>query len=165
MKRLIAGCTFMIALGTSVLTQPATASPADKYSASCDTSGKVPRTVVTVNDGTPATFIKWESPVFDKAGYNALRRCQIVSPKINRFFKAESKLYIKNGSMNDLPVICLTNSVGGSCQEVLFTLKPGQDGKRTLEKLLSIDPAEVSSDSLSEVGGQIYVNLLKRLRK
>jgi Circadian oscillating protein COP23 len=166
MKRLIAGCAFLVALGTSVLTQPATASPTDKYSASCDTSRKVPRTVVAVNGRTAGTIIHWESKVFDNAGFDALRRCGIVSPKINNFFKSEGKLYIKNGTMNNLPVICLTNSVDGACQETLFTLKPGQDGRKTLEKLLNIDPADVNSPGLVERTDRvIYVNLLKRIKK
>jgi Circadian oscillating protein COP23 len=166
MKRLIAGCAFIVALGTSVLTQPATASPTDKYSASCDTSGKVPRTVAAVNGQTRGTIINWESPAFDKAGYNALRRCNIVSPKIDRFLRSENKLFIKNGTMNNLPVICLTNSVDGACQETLFTLKPGQDGRKTLEKLLELDPADTITTGLTERTGRvIYVNLLKRIKK
>lgn len=167
MKRLIAGCALIAALGTSALTQPATASPAaEKYSASCDTSRKVPRTVVAVNGKTAGTIFHWKSKVFDKAGYDALLRCRIVSPKINNFFESEGKLYIKNGTMNNLPVICLTNSVDGACQETLFTLKPGQDGRKTLEKLLDIDPADVNSPGLVERTDRvIYVNLLKRIRK
>jgi Circadian oscillating protein COP23 len=166
MKRLIAGCALVAALGTSAWTQPATASPTDKFSASCDTSGKVPRTVVAVNGRTAGTIIHWESKVFDKANYNALRRCGLVSPKIDKFFKSEGKLYIKNGTMNNLPVICLTNSVDGTCQETLYTLKPGQDGKKALQDLLDLDPADVNSPGLVERNDRVIsVNLLKRIKK
>lgn len=100
------------------------------------------------------------------------KRCSAVSSRFQNFLDKGNLKFIRTGSVNSLPVLCVADARGGNCPDnnVLITLKPGTDPEGVLIKLvdfrrsvsgqtltLSADDAGFYSD------GEFYVDMDKFL--
>ena len=100
------------------------------------------------------------------------KRCSAVSGRFQNFLDRGNLKFIRTGSVNSLPVLCVADARGGDCpnSNVLITLKPGTDPEGVLIKLvdfrrsvsgqtltLSADDAGFYSD------GEFYVDMDKFL--
>jgi hypothetical protein len=108
-------------------------------------------------EGKPATIAKtkkgnipivvWNSEVFSDAGYNPELRCRQVSARFQSLYRSGQLKYITAGTLNKLPVICGTKQANGTCttKNILYTLKPTQDPKKTIERLTMLRNRATSS--------------------
>jgi len=127
----------------------------------CGSAAGTPATNVIIADGRQVPVIRWTSRTFNEAGWNQQRRCQEVSARFDTFFKQGRLAYITTGRINGLPVICTTDSRGGGCDGLLYTLKPGQDPTATLKNLLEIRVK--ARGPLNETNDRLYVSLTELL--
>jgi hypothetical protein len=111
--------------------------------------------------GTPTTFVllpgnvkreilNWRSNAFSRAGYTPEARCNQVTARMNQYTASGEAQYITHGTMNNIPVLCVSSSKGGGCNGLLYTLKPGQDGKATLRDFLELNRRNFQNDPLIE---------------
>ncbi|MGK7877246.1 MAG: COP23 domain-containing protein [Xenococcaceae cyanobacterium] len=120
--------------GLTLASQP---SQAQKTTFFCGISNGVPTTFASTSRGN-VPVIRWVSSYFSSSGYTPERRCQEVSTRFQNYYNNGRLNYITTGIMNGQPVVCVTSSNGGSCSDLLFTLKQGQNASRTLQKLFDI---------------------------
>jgi hypothetical protein len=154
-NRLVLMLSAMVA-GTSCVLVP---HPADARAKSflCSNIGGVPTTIAATADGRSVPVIRWTSNAFDAAGWSPERRCKDVSVRFENYNRQGRLKFITTGRMNDLPVICTTSSVGGGCDGLLYTLKPGQNATTTLRNLL--DVRVKARGPLNETNGRLYVSI------
>ncbi len=103
----------------------------------CGTSQGRPATMAMTRRG-PVPVIRWTSNYFGSGGYTPQTRCGIVSNKFQQYYKEGTLNYLTIGTANKMPVVCVAKVKGGSCDGVLFTLKPGSDPWKTLTKLMNV---------------------------
>lgn len=168
---IVAGAALLTGLGT-VVSQPSYAQSVQFYCA----MGDLPTTMARragVEGGQVIPVIRWYSWYFANSGYDPRERCREVSA---RFQTAHNEGRLKNvtaGIVNNLPVICATTS-GGRCdnENILFTLKPGEDAAERLEKLFDVRDyggsyaatgGQGPGAPLYESGGRRYVDVTKLL--
>ncbi len=123
----------------------------------CTTIGGVPTTIAATADGRSIPVIRWTSNVFDGAGWSPERRCKDVSVRFDNYNRQGKLKFITTGRINDLPVICTTSTLGGGCDGLLYTLKPGQNATTTLRNLL--DVRIKARGPLNETNGRLYVSI------
>ncbi|MBW4494977.1 MAG: trypsin-like peptidase domain-containing protein [Oscillatoria princeps RMCB-10] len=159
----VASLLLAAVVGRYNVVNPVRTSPSDSDTASskvtftCKTVSGAPTTVAKNAQGE-RQLIRWGSNVFSQAGYTPQKRCQEVTERMNRYFKQGGQ-YITHGVMKNQKVICITDRVGEGCTGLLYTLKPDQDAKATLEDLFQLNNRNVSSGPLRESSCPIYVNL------
>lgn len=105
---------------------------------------------------------------FNSLGWSPQKRCEEVSARFQRYYENGTFNYITTGTINRQPVVCGTNSIGGSCSTtgLLFTLRPTDDPNLILQELFEFrdygsSPLLHSTES-SEVydeDGKLYINL------
>ena len=103
-------------------------------------------------------MIHWVSHYFEDSGYDPLTRCRDVSGRFQRYYEAGILNYITTGIVNRLPVICVSDSMGGPCQGVLLTLKPGQNASFVVQRLFDLSYGR-QVGALYESGSRIYINV------
>lgn len=119
-------------------------------------NGGTPTTFVTLPNGEQRPFINWRSDAFILAGYSQQRRCNEVTDRMNQYVRAGNFQYITHGTMNNIPVLCVTNRKGGGCTGLLYTLKPAQngqpaqDGRATLRDLIELNRRNFIGDPMIE---------------
>ncbi|MBC6424605.1 MAG: hypothetical protein GDA43_24800 [Hormoscilla sp. SP5CHS1] len=113
-----------LTLGTTAATEPGAAQSNNKFY--CGSSDGVPATIVRAKKGKVPIII-WVDRGFEASGWTPERRCQEVSGRFQRYHTQGILEYIRTGTVNRHPVLCVTNSQGGVCtrDRVLITLKPG----------------------------------------
>lgn len=99
-------------------------------------------------------------------------RCVEISHRFQEFLDAGNLKYIRTGTVNNLPVICVAQYRGGTCpsENVLITLKPKTDPETVLIRLVDFRRS-VSGQTivLSEndagfyADGEFYVDMNKFL--
>lgn len=104
--------------------------------------------------------------------WTAEKRCAAVSQRFQNFLDRGNLKFIRTGNINQQPVLCVANALGGSCptENVLVTLKPGEDPERVLIRLVDFRRS-VSGQTLTlsadDPGfysdGEFYVDLNKFL--
>lgn len=132
--------TVFAAAGFTVLPAPVEATP--DFDFQCKRVDGRPTTVVRNSQGE-YPFIRWFSDEFDN--WPPSRRCAEVTDRLNTIFSNTSQTYITTGRWrnhradeNGIPVICATDRKGGSCTNLIYTLRLGQDPNLTLDKLLTV---------------------------
>ncbi|WP_310485732.1 COP23 domain-containing protein [Chamaesiphon sp. VAR_48_metabat_403] len=118
----------------------------------CSTSNGKPATVARTKKGDVAIVV-WSSEEFSGSGFNPQTRCQQVSARFQSMYRSGQLKYITTGTINNLPVVCATKQIKGTCdrQNLLYTLKPNADPKQTISKLMAIRN-RASSSSIEESG-------------
>ena len=71
--------------------------------------------------------------------------------------------YITAGQMNGQNVICTANQVNGRCQNLIYTLRPGQDPIGSLYNLLAWRQGYVGMSSFDESSQIIYIDVSGKL--
>ncbi len=119
----------------------------------------VPTTAAQVGPNEYKPVIHWFSRYFSGAGYTPMQRCQEVTGRFNTLSTRPGGIdIITTGYLNGLPVI-YSPSDGrerANSDNVLFTLKRGDDGTRIIQQLFDLRQGasssplfESSSDSAS----------------
>ena len=145
------------AIGGMALSARPAAAGTSARSFVCGSAAGAPATNVVTADGRQVPVIRWTSSMFNDAGWSPQRRCQEVSARFDMFLKQGRLAYITTGRINGLPVICTTDSRGGACDGLLYTLKPGQNATATLKNLLDIRVK--ARGPLNETNERLYVSL------
>ncbi|MEM1242670.1 MAG: COP23 domain-containing protein [Cyanobacteria bacterium P01_H01_bin.26] len=117
-----------------------------------------PPTTVFYSPEGALPVIHWVSDYFDGSGYDPLTRCRAVSGRFQRYYEADVLNYITTGIVNRLPVICVTDQMGGPCQGVLLTLKPGQNASFVVQRLFDLSYGH-QVGALYESGSRVYINV------
>lgn len=124
----------------------------------CGTDMGTPATMVVTAKGERA-FIRWTSDRFSNSGWSAERRCNAVSQRLQESYDKGKLQYLTTGRINGLPVVCSTDRGGGSCIDLIYTLKPGQNPATTLSQLLQARQGKTGP--ISETSRRIYFNIDK----
>lgn len=118
----------------------------------------VPPTTVFYSPEGALPVIHWVSHYFEGSGYDPLTRCRAVSGRFQRYYEAGILNYITTGIVNRLPVVCVTSEMGGPCQGVLLTLKPGENASFVVQRLFDLSYGR-QVGALYESGSRVYINV------
>ena len=129
----------------------------------CSTSTGAPVTVYQNPQGAVEPWIEWTSHYFSGSGYNPATRCQLVSQRLETYRRQRVLKYITAGQMNGQNVICTANQVNGQCQNLIYTLRPGQDPIGSLYNLLAWRQGYVGMPSFDESGKIPYIDVRGKL--
>lgn len=128
----------------------------------------------TSNDGVPVTYartprgnvpmIRWVSTNSFPPQWSSQRRCQEVSQRFQRNSDNGTLQALKTGTINGQPAVCAAISEDEPCTDrnLLFTLKPGSDARRTVERLLDtrgLAAGTVVEQSACQNNCPIYINM------
>jgi len=148
--------TALFVLAQSLLIQNADA--ADKFY--CGVYQSVPATLKYISStGKTAPIILWKSSHFTESGYSPQRRCEEVSIRFNNLFLAGRLKFLTTGRINQMPVICASVDKDSGCRgdDILYTLKPGQNASQTLRNLLTVRTRV--SGPLTETTERPYISI------
>jgi hypothetical protein len=129
----------------------------------CSTSTGAPVTVYQNPQGAVEPWIEWNSHYFSGSGYDPATRCQLVSQRLETYRRQRVLKYITAGQMNGHNVICTANQVNGQCQNLIYTLRPGQDPIGSLYNLLAWRQGYVGMPSFDESGKIPYIDVRGKL--
>lgn len=97
------------------------------------TNQKIPTTYAWTERGKIAV-VRWTSTLGNGA-WTPERRCQEVSPRFQAAYENGSIRYLTNGTVNGQRAICTAREEGGSCQDLLLTLRPEDNAMAVLRQL------------------------------
>lgn len=132
----------------------------------CRQNGYYVTVAVRKNGAVSDPMIVWKTEEFSDAGYTPEVRCSEVTKRLNTAFSQNggtlNGLYLTVGRVSGMPVLCTVNNKRGGCnnENVLFTLKRGNDPNAVLQKLFSVSVSG-SGTPIQQSGGQSYVDLSK----
>ncbi len=129
----------------------------------CSTSTGAPVTMYQNRQGGREPWIEWNSDYFSGSGYNPITRCQLVSQRLEIYRRNRVLKYITAGQMNGQNVICTANQVNGLCQNLIYTLRPGQDPIGSLYNLLAWRQGYVGMPSFDETRKIPYIDVREKL--
>ncbi|MBE9185171.1 hypothetical protein IQ270_10690 [Microcoleus sp. LEGE 07076] len=132
---------------------------------SCSNSTGAPVTVYRNSKGAIEPWIEWTSDYFSSSGYNRQTRCQLVSQRLEIYRRNRALKYITAGQMNGQNVICTANQVNGLCQNLIYTLRPGQDPIGSLYNLLAWRQGYVGMPSFDETRKIPYIDVRGKLEE
>ncbi|MEZ2233348.1 COP23 domain-containing protein [Microcoleus sp.] len=154
-------------ISMTVLCQPSYSRPSQPIQGEgrfwCSTSNSQPVTVYQNPQGAIEPWIEWTSDYFSGSGYDPETRCQLVSQRLETYRRNQQLKYITVGVMNGQNVICTANQMNGICQNLIYTLKPGQDPIGSLYNLLAWRQGQVGMPSLDEASIIPYIDVRKKL--
>lgn len=156
-----------IALGaTANIAQPAYAG--NKFF--CTTGyNRTPTTYVRTSRGNEP-LIRWKATDYPPP-WTPQQRCEEVSLRFQKAYDNHALKYIRTGSINNQPVLCMAYREGESCREnqLIVTLKPGVTPEVILQQLRDFrtrvtgKAIELSDRSTKDVffnfNGETYVNM------
>jgi hypothetical protein len=99
------------------------------------TGRRLPTTFAWTDKGKQA-LVRWKTEQFP--GYPPQRRCNEISPRFEEAYNNGTLGMITNGTMNNQPVICTTTEEGGTCQNLLMTLRPQDNSLKVLKEFEDI---------------------------
>ena len=150
--------------GLTVASEPSYSRPTSVESGFwCSTSTGAPVTVYQNPQGAVEPWIEWTSDYFSGSGYNPATRCQLVSQRLETYRRNRVLKYITAGQMNGQNVICTASQVNGLCQNLIYTLRPGQDPIDSLYNLLAWRQGQVGMPSTEESGNIPYIDVREKL--
>jgi hypothetical protein len=124
------------------------------YSYYCNRYNGIPTTFVLTNRGA-LPIIRWVSVNLPSA--TPEQRCQTVSRNFQIAYEKGNLKFITTGEMNNQPVVCTTAHINGSCQDLLFTLRPGSNPKAILRRLLD-RRGLAAGNPLNQTGEEFYLD-------
>jgi hypothetical protein len=122
----------------------------------CGTSNGVPTTMARTQRGD-VPVIRWSSDYFSDSGWTPERRCQEVSTRFQTYQQDGSLKYLTTGVINGMSVVCTSDREGGSCKNLLFTLKAGSNAGQTLRDLLNVRTH--ATGPLNQSESRVYINM------
>jgi hypothetical protein len=154
-----------VLVGVAALSAIAPVKAQEKPKFTCGMSNGVPATLALTSEGY-SPVIRWKSGYFAADGYDPLYRCQVVSPKFEKYHKQGILNYLTTGVHSGNNIVCVAKEKDGPCTGVLFTLKPGSDPMTTLRRLLDVrsqagpalNESSGSSQSSASAGSSIDFN-------
>lgn len=129
----------------------------------CSSSTSAPVTLYQNPQGAVEPWIEWTSDYFSGSGYDPATRCQLVSQRLESYRRNRMLRYITVGQMNGQNVICTANQVNGVCQNLIYTLRPGQDPIGSLYNLLAWRQGQVGMPSTEESSNIPYIDVREKL--
>lgn len=159
------GATTAIAIiSLTIFSQPSHGRPSQGESRFwCSTSTGLPVTVYQNPQGAIEPWIEWTSDYFSGSGYDPTTRCQLVSQRLESYRRNQQLKYITVGVMNNQNVICTAYQINGVCQNLIYTLKPGQDPIGSLYNLLAWRQGQVGMPSTDESSQIPYIDVSQKL--
>lgn len=130
----------------------------------CGKDGNQPATLVRTPRGN-IPIIHW---INSFPPFTPQERCEIVSARFQQFADNHLLKYLRAGTINGQPVLCVATNKGGTCptENVLITLPPRSNANEVLERLLDLrrhaagKPLRLSgSEEFFYVDGALYVNM------
>jgi len=108
--------------------------------------------------------IRWSTKFFGEK-YTPQERCELVSPRFQKAYNNESLAYLTNGQINGQPVICTAKESGEDCANLLLTLRPQDNSRQVLKKLIAVFQGR-QSGPVQQSSGQLYypIDMEKFLR-
>jgi hypothetical protein len=110
---------------------------------SCQLSAGIPTTVAQSSNRRPTKIIQWISTNYP-GNLSPKEQCNQVSARLQKAVITEKK-FLTTGNKNGQNVVCTTSKIGGSCEDILFTISPGKNPELFLEQLLRVDLMDDSS--------------------
>jgi Circadian oscillating protein COP23 len=144
------------ALLASTLGNSAQAETTAPTTFACGASSGVPATMAQTQRGE-IPVIRWSSDYFSDSGWTPERRCQEVSTRFQTYQQDGSLKYLTTGVMNGMSVVCTTDHDGGTCKNLLFTLKAGSNAGQTLRDLLQVRTH--ATGPLNQSEARVYINM------
>jgi hypothetical protein len=95
----------------------------------------------------PTPVVRWYSNYFSASGYTPWQRCEEVTGRFQKFHDQGLLDYVTTGYVNGLPVVCASSGQGCKPNNVLFTLKRGEDAALAVQKLFNLGSAVASGGS------------------
>ncbi len=135
---------------------------ADESRFSCSQSGGTPTTMAKTKRGY-VPVIRWTSEYFGASGWSPEARCAEVSDRFESYYQEGTLNFLTTGRMNRQSVVCVASYKGGPCSGLLFTLKPGSNPGRTLQRLLNVRVG--ASGPLNESTARVYIDMEDFLSK
>lgn len=138
----------------------------------CGMSRGVPATLVRTTRGTTVPLIRWVDTAFAPP-WTPERRCEEISARFQRFYDNGTLNFLRAGSLQGQPVLCVAGEKGGPClpNGVLVTFKHDRNPQETLQLLLDYRggsgarPIELSGPSknaaISSVNDAAYLDVKK----
>lgn len=157
----------VIALSTATIGTPSSnAQPAPGEAGFwCAMSSGAPATLYQNRQGGVEPWIYWTSDAFSDSGYTPERRCQEVSSRLETYRRNRQLQFITVGRINNQRVICTASQINGRCENLIYTLKAGQDPIATLYNLLAWREGQAATPPLFESSQSIvpYIDVRDRL--
>jgi hypothetical protein len=142
---------------TLALNSPAAANlKQSRLNFSCEMDAGEPSTVVAHPEQGNVPIIRWTSDFGASAGYDQQKRCNEVTARFQTYHDQGKLRYLTTGRMNRQRVICVTDSPEGSCQGLLYTVKPGDNPNERLRSLINRRQS-AGAPVLSETGARVYI--------
>ena len=161
-----------IALTTTIFaSSPTSAQSTNSFF--CGKNAGQPVTIVQTPKGN-FILIKWVSNNFSESGFDAQRRCEVVSGRFQQYQQAGKLKFLTTGIINRQSVVCVAHNKGGDCARdlanngLLFTIKPGSDPRDTLKRLVnlrerasanSLNEGAPSNQIDAEINNQLYIDM------
>jgi hypothetical protein len=159
----ISTATAIVIAGTLSFSDRASATDASTIRFICGSWRGSQATLAMTERHQLVPVILWDSNYFNDSGFDSTTRCQVVSDRFQTYYDRGKLNYITTGRMNRLPVVCVAETWGGPCSDVLFTLKPGSDPIQTLQDLIAIRIR--SQGPLNETQPRLYVDFQQYLKE
>lgn len=142
--------TLMVALGTMGATVtfqlPARSQSPFFFCAKSSSTGLPTTYYYNPSKGT-TPVVRWDSNYFSAAGYTPWQRCEEVTGRFQKFHDQGLLDYVTTGYVNGLPVVCASSGQGCKPNNVLFTLKRGEDAALAVQKLFNLGSAVAGGGS------------------
>lgn len=126
---------------------------------SCGQSQNTPTTLAKTKQGFVAV-IRWTSEHFAGSGWTPEARCQKVSGLFEQYYRDGSLNYLttERDRITRQNVVCVAPAPKKKCTGVLFTLKPGSNPGKTLQRLMDLR-VRASNAPLSETYQRVYIKM------
>lgn len=115
-------------------------------------------TTFTWSPETKKPLIVWKREFWTAQGLDPQTRCQEVSPRFQKAQDNGTLKFMRNGTLNNQPVICTVQEIGDDCDTgtLLLTLLPKDDAEKTLEQLSDILLGDADSALVQSSGDIVY---------
>lgn len=149
-----------------LISQPSNAQSRNRYF--CAIRRGIPTTFARTPRGN-VPMISWVSNL---GGRDPQQRCLEITERFQNFSDNGMLRFLRTGTINGLPVLCVARFRGGSCDRssVLITLQAGQDPQLVRQQLIDIasrassGPIRLrSNEVIFYEDGEPYVNVDKLL--
>lgn len=102
----------------------------------CGTEGGVPVTIAQTAEGDKQ-LILWQSTYFSQDGWPPETRCNEVTQRFQDYKDRGIFSNLTTGTMNGMPVVCLSENAGGNCSNLLITLEPSDNPQTLLNQVIN----------------------------